>query len=642
MALLPALWSCVGSNGPESFRVQNGRVNLRDWPVNRDHSLVELRGDWLIVRGALVPATEQQRWTSASIANLPGTWSKSDQIERIVSMKATLEVQESDDWGLYISDAPSAIEIWVNGRRIGGSGQVGVDLESTAPSRNPVLMHLPKAAQYEIVIHMANFLHSRGGIYYPISFGSFEKIESTLRLRQIMDAGFVAAILVMGLYHAFLSIIRREKVTIVFALCNFAVAQRLASSNTRIFDVFLEPSWATSYRLEYGSIYFIAPLLEAFFAMLFPADYPRKLIPWRVGWYLGILTCLFFPISVVTRFLWIAHAGHIVTAGILIYTVARATLNQRVGTKWIAFGSVFLVAFTAIDIFHTFQDQTGYYTLHIGFLLFILFQAGAIAKNYAAIQERMIIEESKRKHSYRQLGKVFYPHQLIMMENGRNLEDTMPTGPGRGCVLCFDIISSSTIKHINKNQVIKNFFSHCYRVMMENYSTESMTANAYRLKEMGDGFLCSVGYPFKIPEGSNEAAFATQLALNFIAIFEEHVKAMDYPLPIFCAVGIAGGDLEGFYPESGTKEYDLYGRAVILATRYESMRKHIFQGIPDASMLIIQEEIFLSLPTELRTRFREFDLVQAKLKVRDDPSARVLYYTLIAKEQNILYPFTGS
>ncbi len=176
---------------------------------------------------------------------------------------------------------------------------------------------------------------------------------------------------------------------------------------------------------------------------------------------------------------------------------------------------------------------------------------------------------------------------------------------------------------------------------MENYSTETLSANAYRMKEMGDGFLCSVGYPFKIPNGINQAAFASQLALRFIAIFDEHTKAMDYPLPIYCAIGIAGGDLEGFYPESGTREYDLYGRAVILATRYESMRKNIFVGQPDASLIIVQEEIYLSLPTELRQRFHEFDLVLNKLKVRDDPSARVLYYCLVTKEQNILSTAVG-
>jgi class 3 adenylate cyclase len=641
--LLAFLGACIKPHHARDFQLQNGRMDLRYWDDKNGAQRVELRGDWRFIPGEFVSGTEEERWNQASFLKLPGTWATAYQGEGIVSLRADVDIRPSDHWGLFLNDAPSAIEVWINGERLGMSGSIGRDADSMIPSRKPVHLKLPRAEHYEIVIHMSNFKHARGGIYYPITLAQFEAFDYGQRLRQIMEAGFAASILVIGLYHAFLYFIRREKMTIIFALCCMAVAQRLASSNTRIFDLFMETSWDISYRLEYGSLYVIAPMMEAFIGMLFPHDYPKKLIPWRVAWYIGILSTLLFPVSVITDSLWYAHAGHLTAALICSYTVVMATLRQRVGIRWISVGTICMILFSSIDVLYSYQDQTGTYTIHIGFLLFILFQAGAIAKNYASIQTSLIEEESKRKHSYRQLGKVFYPHQLLMMEGGRNLEDTMPTGPGKGCVLCFDIIGSSSVKHINKNQVIKKFFTHCYEVMMENYSTAALSANAYRLKEMGDGFLCSIGYPFKVPDGSNEAAFATRLALRFIAIFDEHIRAMDYPLPIHCAVGIAGGDLEGFYPESGTREYDLYGRAVILATRYESMRKYLFRnGQVDASVLIIQEEIYLSLPTDLRRRFAEFDLVRHNLKVRDDPSARVLYYAMVTKEQDILFPQTGS
>ncbi|HYX38754.1 MAG TPA: 7TM diverse intracellular signaling domain-containing protein [Oligoflexus sp.] len=640
--LLAFLGGCIAPHHARNFQMQNGRLDLKNWDDKNGSQRVEMRGDWRFIPGDFVPGSDVERWTQAQTLNLPGTWANAYQGEGIVSLRADVEIRESDQWGLFLNDAPSAIEVWVNGQRLGASGQVGRDSSTTIPSRKSLHVRLPKADRYEIIIYMSNFLHARGGVYYPVTLAKYEAFDYSQRLRQIMEAGFAASILMIGLYHGFLYFIRRETVTIVFAICCGAVAQRLASSNTRIFDLFLDPSWEISYRLEYGSLYVIAPLLETFIGLLFPKDYPKKLIPWRVGWYAAILCSLLFPISVVTNFLRIAHVGHLSAVLVTAYTLTLAMMRQRVGIRWISLGMICMIVFSSIDVINSYQDQTGTYTLHMGFLIFILFQAGAIAKNYASIQSSLMEEEAKRKHSYRQLGKVFYPHQLLMMEGGRNLEDTMPTGPGKGCVLCFDIIGSSTIKHINKTQVIKKFFTHCYEVMMENYSTSNLSANAYRMKEMGDGFLCSIGYPFKVPDGSNEAAFATRMALRFIAIFDEHIKTMDYPLPIHCAVGIAGGDLEGFYPESGTREYDLYGRAVILATRYEGMRKHLFQGQPDASVLVIQEEIYLSLPTDLRKRFMEFDLTRHNLKVRDDPSARVLYYAMVSKEQDILYPHTGT
>ncbi len=643
LMLLAFLGGCMKPHNARDFRLQDGRVDLRNWDDGHGAERVELRGGWRFIPGDFVSGSETEKWNQAGFLQLPGTWADAYQGTGVVSLRADVDMRPSDDWGLFLNDAPSAVLVFVNGEPLGMSGQVGRDASSMVPSRKPLHIKLPRAEHYEIVIHMSNFQHSRGGIYHPITLARFDAFDFGQRMKQIIEAGFAASILVIGLYHAFLYFIRREKMTLVFAACCLAVAQRLASSNTRIFDTFTGISWEWSYRLEYGSHYAIAPLLEAFIGMLFPNEYPKKLISWRIAWYIGILSVLFFPISVITDSLWFAHAGHLTTAFICCYTLVLATIRQRVGIRWISVGTFFMIAFSSIDVFYSYQDVTGTYTIHFGFLLFILFQAGAIAKNYAFIQTSLMEEEAKRKHSYRQLGKVFYPHQLLMMESGRNLEDTMPTGPGKGCVLCFDIIGSSTVKHINKNQVIKKFFTHCYEVMMENYTPSTLSANAYRMKEMGDGFLCSIGYPFKVPDGSNEAAFAARLALRFIAIFDEHIKAMDYPLPVHCAVGIAGGDLEGFYPESGTREYDLYGRAVILATRYEGMRKHLFQGGQvDASVLIVQEEIYLSLPTDLRRRFMEFDLTRHNLKVRDDPSARVLYYAMVTKDQDILFSHSGS
>ena len=365
-----------------------------------------------------------------------------------------------------------------------------------------------------------------------------------------------------------------------------------------------------------------------------PKEYPRKIWPLRVIPYALSVATISFEIEMMTSFLWYVHTHHLIVMGIAIYTIYRAYQNHRIGTRWIVIGSVAMIIFSLADMLKAFTGRSGTFVIHFGFAFFVASQAAAIAQVYTNIFRRLVREQEKTKHSFTQLGKVFYPHQLDLMEQGEHLESTMPTGNSQGCAICFDIVSSTKIKHVDRIRSIKNYFSSCYGIMMENYDPKRLSANAYRVKEMGDGFLCSIGYPFKIPEhGKNPAEFAVELSYRFAELFEVHRRKMDYARPIHFAMGIAVGDLHGFYPETGTKEYDLQGRALVLATRYERMRKQLKLSDKECSVIILQEDIFLSLPSKLREKFQRIDLKKQGLTVRDDPHADVVYVHILAEDQ---------
>ncbi|HYX31986.1 MAG TPA: adenylate/guanylate cyclase domain-containing protein [Oligoflexus sp.] len=232
------------------------------------------------------------------------------------------------------------------------------------------------------------------------------------------------------------------------------------------------------------------------------------------------------------------------------------------------------------------------------------------------------------RHAFKQLEKVFYPHQIKMIRRARELEQTMPTTSGEGCVICFDIIASSQIQHEKVKEFLRIIFARCNSLMMEGYNGIDMASRGYRIKEMGDGFLCSVGYPFKSRTGY-VAKDALDLALQFHDVFQEEVRLLEYDRPIHCGIGIAYDGIAGFFPESGAKEYDLHGRAIALATRYEAMRKSLFAGKPPASLVILQDRVWSSLKADDRRDFIRVNLQTHGLTVRDDPDAKGLYYRLL-------------
>jgi class 3 adenylate cyclase len=172
--------------------------------------------------------------------------------------------------------------------------------------------------------------------------------------------------------------------------------------------------------------------------------------------------------------------------------------------------------------------------------------------------------------------------------------------------------------------------------MMEGYDGTELRANAYRIKEMGDGFLCSVGYPFKSKTG-HITKDTLELAYRFYEAFQDEVQKLGYHEPICCGIGIAFDDVIGFYPESGTKEYDLYGRAIVLATRYENMRKMILHNMVPSSIIILHEKVRGSLPRESLDGFVEYGLKDHGAVVRDDPAATRLYYKFLQSEDKAAF-----
>ncbi len=236
------------------------------------------------------------------------------------------------------------------------------------------------------------------------------------------------------------------------------------------------------------------------------------------------------------------------------------------------------------------------------------------------------------EHMFNQLSKVFYSHQIDGMRQGLALESTMPVGEGEGFVICFDVISSSKITHPEVRSFLSSVVKQCQEVMLFGYDGVGLRASAYRIKEMGDGFLCSIGYPFaSIMDDPADSALS--LAFQFEGIFRRQAEIFQIPSPVGCSIAIAYGPLFGFFPLSGTREYDIHGRGIILATRYERIRRKLFPGSQE-SVLIMDLRSFKQLTAEARLGFREYPLDKQSLSIEDDPTALTLYCLKFADRQS--------
>ncbi|NRA63373.1 MAG: hypothetical protein HRU19_02750 [Pseudobacteriovorax sp.] len=247
-----------------------------------------------------------------------------------------------------------------------------------------------------------------------------------------------------------------------------------------------------------------------------------------------------------------------------------------------------------------------------------------------AMGNKIYITEKQRVHGYSELAKLFFPHQLKMIESGKKIETTMPVGNGEALVIAFDVVGSSKIPHDEFASLMEDFSGKCRDLMMEGYCEDKLVSSGFMIKEMGDGFLCSVGFPFQAPTNAT-ADCAVELAEKIMNLFRVHSKELTQKYTVHCSAGISRGDVNSFFSKSGVIRYDLWGRAIVHAVRYEALRSKIFQNITKKTedIIIIQDSVYDGLSPEIRASFCLVELENYQFRVRDDERAKRLAYKLL-------------
>lgn len=262
---------------------------------------------------------------------------------------------------------------------------------------------------------------------------------------------------------------------------------------------------------------------------------------------------------------------------------------------------------------------------------------------FSRIQTRFYyksIDADTRQHLYKQLSKLVYPHQLARIKAGDQLEETMPVAPAQAIINVFDVQNSSNIKHERTQSFFLEVFRAFSQICMMGYEHNPLKSRAFRLKETGDGFISSIGYPFLTDDSGALADHAVDTALLMFRAFNSEVSRFGYGHPIKAAMGLAYNSVQGTFQSSGIRAYDLFGDALIQAYRYEEMRKVPViaaqirdyaqsVGLQHYNILIIQEVIYNSLCSRYKQMFNAIDLHAINYHMPQDPDARYVYFHVL-------------
>jgi PAS domain S-box-containing protein len=372
-----------------------GVLDLTDWDFKNDGA-VDLSGEWEFYwQQHLMPQDFTPKTANRKIEfiEIPGYWKgyeldgkKLPGYGYVTYRLVILLNKQHEPMALRTVEISNAYSIFVNGQRIGSLGQAGKNRETTVPQQYPqILDFASKTNQMELILHVSNFHHRRGGIWEVIQLGRERDMRKAQEKRLSFDLFLIGSIILMAFYHLGLFILRKkDRSPLYFGIFCFLLALRTITTGGRyLILTFPDISWELLVKFEYLSFYLAVPAFVMFMRSIFQKLSERFL---RL---VEILAIAFSGIVIFTPTRFFSHTLNlyeIITLITLIYAlyVILASLKQkRIEASVFLLGFAILCIAMVNDMLHVENIiQTGFFT-QFGFFCFILFQAFLLSYRFS-------------------------------------------------------------------------------------------------------------------------------------------------------------------------------------------------------------------------------------------------------------------
>jgi PAS domain S-box-containing protein len=377
-------------------RAVNGVLDLTDWDFEIDGP-VNLIGEWEFYwQQHLMPQdfTSKTAIRKTGFIEVPGYWKEYKLDGKklpgygYVTYRLNIKLnKQHDTMALRTVEISNAYTIHVNGQRIGSLGQAGKNRETTIPQQYPQIFDFAtKTNKMEIIFHVSNFHHRRGGIWEIIQLGREKDMRWAQERRLSFDLFLVGSMFLVALYHLGFFIFRKDdRAPLYFSIFCFLIALRSVTTGGRyLILLFPEISWELMYKLEYLSFYLAVPAFAMFMRSIFKKFSERFLHLLEMLAIAFACIVVFTPARFYTHTLNIYEIIPLITLLYGLYVVFASLNQNRIEACVFLFGFAILGLTMVNDMLHVEGIiQTGFF-FQFGFFCFILSQAILLSYRFSS------------------------------------------------------------------------------------------------------------------------------------------------------------------------------------------------------------------------------------------------------------------
>ncbi len=365
--------------------LESGVVDLQNFDFEIEESF-SLNGEWRFFPSQFIDPNKPLK-TDFILLSVPKRWEQSGLDPMgYGSYSLTIYKNSNTHLGLRVPDLFSAYQLYVNGELLASMGKPGIDNESESPGRSFNLASLSHidSDTLNVVIHISNFVHSKGGLGSTIIIGSLDHLTHKKFINDVYDV-FMAGCLIMGAFF-FLGLYlygRQEKMVLYFSLFCLVYAYRIIGWGNYVLHDLIDIPYRFGMTIEYSTFYLTACFFCLYLKNLFPHETPKRVanffIVLSIIWALMTLLPVWIFTQLNDPFLILLILG-MLFAG---FVYSRAIVRKRKGAVYSVYSTIgILVVFCMKTMAYLNILEEILWVSMIGQLIFFLFQALILSQHF--------------------------------------------------------------------------------------------------------------------------------------------------------------------------------------------------------------------------------------------------------------------
>ena len=398
---------CNASFCQSKVQAKKGILDLRNWKWTTN-GITDLNGEWEFYWKSLyTPSSFDSAGIKPSIySKVPGFWNNLvpgtgsfDPAFGYATYKLKILCPASNEKiDLKFLTVASAYKLFVNGKQILQVGEVGTSKATTIPAYMPVIVPaMPENNELNIVIQVANFNYSTGGLWDFIKLGTHEQIHSYWIKNVSLDFFISGSFFLIGIFYFVVYFFFRSRLSpLYFSVFCMLLAIRPLITDELAINYVTNWSWHFIKHIEFVFLYLTVPVLSLFSYELFPKEFSKKILR-----YILIISVPFVLVAVFTSpfiFRYTLRPFQVfmlLTAGYGLFVYARAVKNRRPGSGYFLVGFILLFITFINDLLYTSLIIESLHLIYAGLFIFIISQAIALSRQFFWTFTRLEIVNKK-------------------------------------------------------------------------------------------------------------------------------------------------------------------------------------------------------------------------------------------------------
>lgn len=355
--------------------------------IDSEYNKTKLDGMWEYYPSRIIIHGNFDSINSKEYRYFPRTW---ENPIGYATYRIFVIMDKNKEWAIKTPPLYGSFECYFNGVLVTKNGQVDTSQSANIPRweqvTEPLEMMLLRDTN-EIVIHIANFRHSKGGPIDSIILGNKEKMIKEKQLIDNFDSFLAGALVMGGLFFLGLFLYGRQQSNILyFSLFCIVFSYYIIGGGNYVLNTFSDTiPWWISVRLEYGSLYLAIIFLTKFTELTYPDETPKIITkPYSYISYLCVGLVIFTPPSIFT----LLHIYYLYVSlpilGLALYIHSLAVFRNKPGSRYSLISTTILaivLTFRASNIFEIYTAPV--YVIPLGYMAFFFLNSLTLSQQFA-------------------------------------------------------------------------------------------------------------------------------------------------------------------------------------------------------------------------------------------------------------------